>query len=54
MLQFDAISYGRKIETAGSMGSIRVITIKKRREMAGKFWMSPVRLVVELRLRYGD
>jgi hypothetical protein len=31
-----------------------VITIKKRREMAGKFWMSPVRLVVELRLRYGD
>jgi hypothetical protein len=28
-----------------------VITIKKRREMAGKPWMSPARLVVELRLR---
>ena len=28
-----------------------VITIKKRREMAGKSSMSPVRLVVELRLR---
>jgi hypothetical protein len=31
-----------------------VITIKKRREMAGKSWMSPVRLVVELRLRNDD
>jgi hypothetical protein len=28
-----------------------VITIKKRREMAGKSWMSSVGLVVELRLR---
>jgi len=31
-----------------------VITIKKRREMAGKSWMSPVKLVVELRLRNDD
>jgi len=31
-----------------------VITIKKRREMASKSWMSPVRLVVELRLRNDD
>jgi hypothetical protein len=28
-----------------------VITIKKRREMAVKSWMNPVRQVVELRLR---
>jgi hypothetical protein len=34
----------------GWVGSC-VITIKKRREMAGKSWMSPVRLVAELRLR---
>jgi hypothetical protein len=31
-----------------------VITIKKRREMAVKSWMSPVRQVVELRLRNDD
>ena len=31
-----------------------VITIKKWRDMAGKSWMSPVRLVVECRLRNDD
>jgi hypothetical protein len=35
-------------------GRACVITIKKRREMVGKSWMSPVRLVVELRLRHDD
>jgi hypothetical protein len=36
------------------LGGSCVITIKKRREMAGKSWMSPVKLVVELRLRNDD
>jgi putative transposase len=45
--------YTQSFRTIIASGRVEpcVITIKKRREMAGKSWMSPVRLVVELRLR---